>query len=127
MTRYSAGVHGRLADRLALLLVLAIALVAACAPASSGGGGDGDGGGAGGNTVTGTLTDAQSLSGQEIVRLSIRTDDGTIESMDVEDPSLAAGGLKPAEVRQRVGKRVVVEFREDGGRKLALQVTDAAP
>ena len=107
-------------------ILVALGLVAGgCAGAA----GPGGGGAAtpAGNTVTGTLQDAQSLSGQEIVRLTIRHDDGRLEPMDVDDPSLPGGGLSPAEVRARVGKRVTVEFREEGGARIALRVTDAAP
>ena len=119
--------------RIQVLLVSAVlvvaALLAACAQTGSGGATDGGAGGvpAPENTITGTLRDAQSLSGQEIVRLTIRLDDGTVESMDVDDPQLKGGGLTPAEVRARVGSRVTVEFRDDGGNRVALRVTDAAP
>jgi hypothetical protein len=121
---------GRIQGRLLPAVLAATLLLAGCGPAGSGG--QADGGATGGapaaeNTVTGTLRDAQSLSGQEIVRITIRLDDGTTESMDVDDPFLKSGGLTPAEVRARVGKRVTVEFRDDGGTRVALRVTDAAP
>lgn len=116
---------GRIQVRLVSAVLVAAALLAACA--QTGSGSATDGAPAPENTVTGTLRDAQSLSGQEIVRLTIALDDGTVESMDVDDPQLKSGGLTPAEVRARVGKRVTVEFRDDGGKRVALRVTDAAP
>ena len=76
--------------------------------------------------MTGTLDDAQSLTGEEIVRLTLRTEDGLVP-FEVEDPKFAAGGLTATEIRSRVRKQVTIEFREENGTRIALRVTDPAP
>jgi hypothetical protein len=76
--------------------------------------------------MTGTLDDAQSLTGEEIVRLTLRTEDGLVP-FEVEDPKFAGGGLTATEIRSRVRKPVTIEFREENGTRIALRVTDPAP
>jgi hypothetical protein len=104
-----------------LALLAAFLVVAGCSPSPGAGGAT-----PAGNTMTGTLDDAQSLTGQEIVRLTLRTEEGLVP-FDVEDPEFANGGLTAPEIRSRVRKQVTIEFREENGRRIALQVTDPAP
>ena len=107
-----------------LALLVSLALVVGCSPSPGAGGG----GGAtpAGNTMTGTLDDAQSLTGEEIVRLTLRTEEGLVP-FEVEDPKFAGGGLTATEIRSRVRKQVTIEFREENGTRIALRVTDPAP
>ncbi len=123
MSGYPHVVLGSLRPSLLALLV-AFLVVAGCS-ASPGAGGAG-GATPAGNTMTGTLDDAQSLTGQEIVRLTLRTEEGLVP-FDVEDPEFANGGLTAPEIRSRVRKQVTIEFREENGRRIALRVTDPAP
>ena len=124
MSGYPHPVLGSLRPSFIALLVAALAVLA-CSP-SPGGGGGGGGATPAGNTMTGTLDDAQSLTGEEIVRLTLRTEEGLVP-FDVEDPKFAGGGLTASEIRSRVRKQVTIEFREENGTRVALRVTDPVP
>jgi len=95
-------------DKLALAAALLL-IVAAC------GGGE--------KQVTGLVLEAVERSLTEIELLRLRDDDGMVWEFSTQGPV----GATAAHLRQHqlAGQRIVVKYREAGGRLIALEVKDA--
>lgn len=107
------GIAGKRAvDKLALTAVVGVALLLAAA--ACGGGGE--------KQVTGLVVEAVERSLTEIESLRLRDDDGRVWEFSTRGPV----GTTAAHLRQHqlAGERVVVKYREVGGRLIAFEVKD---
>ncbi len=79
--------------------------------------------GGGEKQVTGLVLEALERNFSEIESLRVRDDDGRVWEFSTE----GAVGASAAHLRQHqlAGERVVVTYREDGGRLIAIDVKDA--
>ncbi len=96
----------------ASLVVLAMALLLAAVAC---GGGE--------KRVTGRVLEAVERSLTEIESLRLRDDDGRVWEFSTQGPV----GTAAAHLRQHqiAGERIVVRYREEGGRLIAFEVKDA--